>query len=96
MPLPEKLEAYETDALTDHLLGFLRTRDSRQPFFAVLSVQPPHNPHVAPPEYAERHRPEDISCVPTCPTFLGSPSVPEASWQAIPPRLRIWTGMWGA
>jgi arylsulfatase A-like enzyme len=63
----EKLKAYETDALTDHLLGFLRTHGSNHPFFAALSVQPPHDPHVAPPEYADRHRPEEIVLRPNVP-----------------------------
>jgi arylsulfatase A-like enzyme len=67
-PLAEKLESYETDALTDRLLGFLETYGVQErPFFAVLSVQPPHNPHVAPPEYAERHKPEEIQLHPNVP-----------------------------
>jgi len=38
-----------------------------QPFFAVLSVQPPHDPYVAPPQYAGRHRPADITLRPNVP-----------------------------
>ena len=47
----EKLEKYETDALTDHLINFLSKRPKDKPFFAVLCVQPPHDPVFAPPEY---------------------------------------------
>lgn len=49
---PRRLPAYETDALTDlflqHVKQHVGTGEEYQPFFAVLSVQPPHNPYVAP------------------------------------------------
>jgi arylsulfatase A-like enzyme len=66
-PLAEKLEVYETDALTQRLLDFLETYQEEQPFFAVLSVQPPHNPHVAPPAFESRHDPESILLRPNVP-----------------------------
>jgi arylsulfatase A-like enzyme len=66
-PLAEKLEVYETDALTQRLLDFLETYQEDQPFFAVLSVQPPHNPHVAPPAFESRHDPESILLRPNIP-----------------------------
>ncbi|MBN1643011.1 MAG: sulfatase [Anaerolineae bacterium] len=66
-PRAEKLEGYETDALTDRLLAFLQAHDPNQPFFAVLSVQPPHNPHVAPPEFARRHTADEIVLRPNVP-----------------------------
>ncbi len=66
-PLAEKLETYETDALTDRLLSFVRAYREQQPFFAVLSVQPPHNPHVAPPGYMARHDPDEIVLRPNVP-----------------------------
>lgn len=46
---PTKLPGYETDCLTDIFLDHLKSIPEDQPFFAVLSVQPPHNPYVAPP-----------------------------------------------
>jgi arylsulfatase A-like enzyme len=53
-----RLPGYETDALTDLLLGYLRERSrDRAPFFAVLSMQPPHDPYVAPAEWMQRHTP---------------------------------------
>lgn len=65
-PLAEKLEGYETDMLTDYLLRYARP-NKEKPFFAVLSVQPPHDPHVAPPEYMERYSPESLTLRPNVP-----------------------------
>ncbi|MFW6286638.1 MAG: sulfatase [Candidatus Sumerlaeota bacterium] len=62
------LETYETDALTTRMIDFLEERkDSDQPFFGVLSVQPPHNPYLAPEEYLERHKSEDVVLRPNVP-----------------------------
>ena len=63
----EKLETYETDALTDKLLDFLKRRPQDRPLFAVLSVQPPHNPYVAPPEYARHFKADGIRLRPNVP-----------------------------
>jgi arylsulfatase A-like enzyme len=67
---PRRLPGYETDSLTDlfieHLGGHLGQRDAAgayQPFFACLSVQPPHSPYVPPtnPVYGDSGpRPSDI------------------------------------
>ncbi|WOO39293.1 sulfatase [Rubellicoccus peritrichatus] len=55
----EKLEGYETDALTDRMLYYLDERlssnEDGQPFFSVLSVQPPHDPYVAPEQWMKNH-----------------------------------------
>ena len=60
--VPRRLPGYETDMLTDHLIGYLHEREKDgTPFFAVLSVQPPHDPYIAPPEYMQRHHPESVS-----------------------------------
>ncbi len=49
---PVRLPGYETDSLTDIFIEHLdqHTGDGQgyQPFFAVLSVQPPHNPYCPP------------------------------------------------
>jgi len=56
-----KLPTFETDALTDLLLDHLKRRaDDGQPFFASLSVQPPHDPYTAPAEWMGRHTPGRI------------------------------------
>lgn len=43
-----RLPGFETDALTDKLIRYMD-----RPFFAVLSVFPPHNPSLAPEQFAE-------------------------------------------
>lgn len=61
----ERLNGYETDALTDKFIDYLNDKSkSAEPFFAVLSVQPPHEPHVAPPEYQAKYNPESIKLRP--------------------------------
>lgn len=59
-----KLPSYETDDLTDLLINHLKNQTSEQPFFAVLAVQPPHSPYVAPEAFTKRHTPEEIQLRP--------------------------------
>ena len=78
---PRRLPGYETDALTDLLIEHLRTHTARrnadgtyQPFFAVLSVQPPHDPYVPPtnPSYPPSRR--------TPASIRFRPNVPHVRW----------------
>ena len=63
-----RLEGYQTDALTDILIDWVDQRgDDDGPFFAVLSVEPPHTPYIAPAEFAARHRATDIIFRPNVP-----------------------------
>lgn len=68
-----QLEGYETDALTGHLVDYLRERADEhasgeaRPFFAALSVQPPHNPYVAPEHFMARHRADEVQLRPNVP-----------------------------
>lgn len=56
-----RLPGYETDAMTDIFLEYLKTQSRKeQPFFAVLSVQPPHDPYVAPASTQRNHTPSNI------------------------------------
>jgi len=61
-----RLPGYETDSLTDLLVDYIRDQaEAREagdgkPFFVVLSVQPPHNPYVAPAEWMAGHVPGTI------------------------------------
>jgi arylsulfatase A-like enzyme len=64
-----KLPGYETDDLTDLLLRELDDRKAQpeQPFFAALSVQPPHVPNVAPAADMRRHNAGTVQLRPNVP-----------------------------
>jgi arylsulfatase A-like enzyme len=63
-----RLPGYETDGLTDLLIKYLENMQKQEtPFFAVLSVQPPHNPYVAPEDDMRRHRAAAIQFRPNVP-----------------------------
>ncbi len=72
-----RLPGFETDCLTDMLIDYIRRqaemRKARngQPFFAVLSVQPPHNPYLAPAEWMAGHTPGQVEL---------RPNVPPVAW----------------
>jgi arylsulfatase A-like enzyme len=77
---PQRLAGYETDSLTDLLIGHLQqhvkmrtAEDEYQPFFAALSVQPPHNPYITPIAVNNRyyHNPDEIKF---------RPNVPHVNW----------------
>ena len=61
-----RLPGYETDELSNLLIKYLKERGEEQkrpdgkPFFAALSVQPPHDPYIAPPEYMSRYNPAKL------------------------------------
>ncbi len=61
-----KLPGYEADSLTDLFLKHIQERGAElktgkgKPFFAVLSIQPPHNPYMAPAEYMGRFNAEKL------------------------------------
>ncbi len=59
-----RLPGYETDELTSLLIQYLKNRTSNKPFFAVLSVQPPHDPYVAPARFLENYNPETLQLRP--------------------------------
>lgn len=67
------LPGYETDCLSDMLIDFIEEKgkakcdDQAEPFFAILSVQPPHNPYVAPAEFMAKHNPAQIQLRPNVP-----------------------------
>ncbi|MBN1937015.1 MAG: sulfatase [Anaerolineae bacterium] len=68
-----RLPGYETDALTDlvieriHRWGKAQADGRGQPFFCSLSVQPPHDPYVAPEEWMRRHTPGTLTLRPNVP-----------------------------
>lgn len=63
-----RLPDYETDALTDLLINFIKKKkESDNNFFAVLSVQPPHDPYLAPPDFMKNHHPANLKMRPNVP-----------------------------
>ncbi len=72
-----RLPGYETDELTNLLIKYLKERgeeaksNKEQPFFAVLSVEPPHNPHVAPAEFMSQYNGRELEL---------RPNVPNVEW----------------
>jgi arylsulfatase A-like enzyme len=65
-----RLPGYETDELTNLLLKYIgersdeKKRGNAKPFFGVLSVQPPHDPYVAPERFMANYNPERIQLRP--------------------------------
>ena len=72
-----RLPGYETDCLTDLFIGYLKDRGKEaaegraRPFFAVLSVQPPHDPYLAPAPYMARHNGARLELRPNVPPVAG-------------------------
>jgi arylsulfatase A-like enzyme len=66
-----RLPGYESDELTSLLIRYIQQRAEAarggHPFFAALSVQPPHDPFVAPPEYMARYNPARLEMRPNVP-----------------------------
>jgi len=57
---PTPLDGYETDALTDKAVDYIRHYDCGEPLFLVLSVTPPHFPLIAPEQW-ERFDPNTLA-----------------------------------
>ena len=68
-----RLPDYETDALSNLLIAYIKEhreeakRGSARPYFAVLSVQPPHDPYVAPSEFMGRYNGAQLQLRPNVP-----------------------------
>jgi arylsulfatase A-like enzyme len=59
-PTPKPIEGYQTDGLFDIGIKYLTDRESTRPFCMVISVEPPHDPFVAPEEVQENWENKDI------------------------------------
>lgn len=63
-----RLPTFETDALTDLFIDHIDAQaKAAAPFFAALSVQPPHDPYVAPEPWMRRHTPASLTLRPNVP-----------------------------
>lgn len=89
-PSPRKLDGYQTNALTDLALDYLRSREETDtPFCCVLSVEPPHFPMEAPPELEQKWLnrelilPENFLVEDPSPPPCGNPVTPDQRDQAI-------------
>lgn len=58
-PEPRPLPGYQPDDQTDLAIEYIREHKDH-PFFLVMSWGPPHNPYIAPEEYMDMFKPEDI------------------------------------
>ena len=56
----QRLNGFETDAITDMLTGYIAEQKQGEPFFAVMSFLSPHNPYLAPEQYLKGKRSSDI------------------------------------
>jgi len=77
-----RLPGYESDELTNLLIRYIGDRAAEakngrmKPFFAALSIQPPHDPYIAPPEFAARYNGSRLKLRPNVPPVA---SVQEAA-----------------
>ncbi|EDM27279.1 putative sulfatase [Lentisphaera araneosa HTCC2155] len=63
-----RLPGYETDCLTDMAIERIsKYKDSSNPFFMIVSVQPPHLPTLAPPEH-RRYQAQQLELRPNIPS----------------------------
>ena len=76
-----RLPGYETDELSNLLIRYIKHRPNEKPFFAALSVQPPHDPYVAPAEFMQRHTPGRIELRQNVPN-VASVTEPARRWLA--------------
>lgn len=54
------LPTYQTDAITNLTVQWLEHYDRDEPFFHVMSIEPPHPPNVAPEDYMALYRGRDL------------------------------------
>lgn len=70
-PLPVRtLKGYQTDALTDLTVNWLKRRAPDRPWFHVVSIEPPHEPHDAPGIDMEPFRDKPLQLPPNVPAEL--------------------------
>jgi arylsulfatase A-like enzyme len=68
---PHQMDEYQTDGLVDLGIDFLDAGE--EPFFGVVSVEPPHPPFIAPDESLERWTDRELTFRPNVPFGEGTP-----------------------
>ena len=85
-PEPTRLDGYQTDVLTDLAIEYIENYDREEPFFLVLSVEPPHFP-LGVPDRFKRVSPDELETRPnfgvTNEFFPTVPKVPETDLRDI-------------
>lgn len=59
-PTPKKIEGYQTDGLFQIGMDYIKDRVNDRPFCMVISVEPPHDPFVAPEDVQSAWEARDI------------------------------------
>ena len=59
-PTPKKIEGYQTDGLFQIGMDYIKDRVDDRPFCMVISVEPPHDPFVAPEDVQSAWEARDI------------------------------------
>mgnify|MGYP006278902327 CR=1 FL=1 len=96
-PTPIRLPGFQTDGLFDLAMDYLRDgRPKDRPFCCVLSVEPPHFPYEAPPEFAAAWKDRELIDPPNY-MHVDEYRVPEQKKQAehyrTPERRRLYYAM---
>ena len=60
IPTPKKIEGYQTDGLFQIGMDYIKDRADDRPFCMVISVEPPHDPFVAPEDVQSAWEERDI------------------------------------
>lgn len=63
-PVPCRLPGYQTDVLFDIGMQRLRSRQTAKPFCMVISVEPPHDPFLPPPDLRKEWEHRSITLPP--------------------------------
>lgn len=83
-PTPVPLGKYQTDGLFDIAVDYVRGRRAEdRPYFLTLSVEAPHPPHQAPPEYIERVRARQMVWRPNFHAGDRAQMKPETPWDVM-------------
>ncbi|MCC2685403.1 MAG: hypothetical protein K0R75_2302, partial [Paenibacillaceae bacterium] len=63
----KRLEGYQTDALTDLTVEWIKKQPANRPWFHVMSIEPPHPPNTAPDKYMQMYKDKPLKLRPNVP-----------------------------